>query len=169
MIKTLDGKTPVIDKSCYIAESGTVIGDVVIGKDSSVWFSAVIRGDLEAIRIGENTNIQDNATIHCDASHVVSIGNNVSVGHNAVVHGATIGDNVLIGMNSTVLNGAVIGSGCIIGAGAMVPERMQIPDNSLVVGVPAKILKPTTPEQVDYVIRNANNYRALSKKYLEED
>ena len=168
MISNLAGKTPEIHENNFVAKSSAVVGGVHTKKNVSIWFSAVLRGDFDSIYIDENTNIQDNATVHCDATHTVRIGKNVSVGHNAVIHGAVIGDNVLIGMNSTVLNGAVIGNNCIIGAGAMVPEGKVIPDNSLVVGVPAKVIKTTTEQQVEYVIRNANHYWALAEQYKAE-
>lgn len=168
MIKAYLGNSPKIHPSCFIAQGSVITGSVELEKDVSVWFSAVIRGDFDSIHIGENTNIQDNATVHCDHTHTVKIGKNVSVGHNAVIHGAQIGDNVLIGMNSTVLNGAVIGSNSIVGAGAMVPEGMVVPENSLVVGIPAKVIKQTSEKQVTYVIKNAQDYCALSKQYLAE-
>lgn len=166
MIRELSGKKPEIDNTCFIAESSAIVGNVVIQKNASVWFSAVIRGDFDSVEIGENSNVQDNASIHCDATYPVRIGKNVSIGHNAVIHGSTIGDNVLIGMNSTVLNSAEIGDNSIIGAGAVVPEGMKIPANSLVVGVPAKIIKSTTPQQVEHTIHNANLYHAIAKEYI---
>ena len=168
MIKSINGKTPVIDKTCCIVESGAVIGDVTIGEYSSVWFSGVVRGDFASITIADHTNVQDNATIHCDFIHPVTIGSYVSVGHNAVIHGATIGDNVIVGMNSTVLNGAVVGNNVIIGAGALVPERMVVPDNSLVVGVPGKVVKQLSEQQIAYIKRNAQNYCDMSVNYLRE-
>lgn len=168
MIKSVNGKTPVIDKTCCIVKSGTVLGDVKIGEYSSVWFSGVVRGDFDSITIADHTNIQDNATIHCDSVHPVNIGSYVSVGHNAVIHGATIGNNVIIGMNSTVLNGAVIGNNCIVGAGALVPENMIVPDNSLVVGIPGKVVKQLSEKQIAYIRQNAQNYCDMSVNYLNE-
>ena len=123
MILAYEGKTPVIDESVFIAEGGVVIGDAVLGAGSSVWFSAVVRADENKIRIGKGSNVQDNATIHCDAEYGVTIGDGVTVGHNAVLHGCTVGDGALIGMNAVVLDGAVIGKNCLVGAGALVTEN----------------------------------------------
>ncbi|MBR6779661.1 MAG: gamma carbonic anhydrase family protein, partial [Clostridia bacterium] len=119
MIKDFAGKTPEIDESVFVAENAAVIGDVKIGKGSSVWYSAVLRGDMRKIEIGENTNIQDNATVHVGMTDSTVIGNGVTVGHNALVHGATVKDNALIGMGSVVLDGAVIGENSIVAAGAV--------------------------------------------------
>ena len=168
MIKSINGKTPVIDKTCCIVKDCAVLGDVTIGEYSSVWFSGVVRGDFDSIAIADHTNIQDNATIHCDSIHPVTIGSYVSVGHNAVIHGATIGNNVIIGMNSTVLNGAVIGNNCIVGAGALVPENMIVPDNSLVVGIPGKVVKQLSDKQIAYIKQNAQNYCVMSVNYIRE-
>jgi carbonic anhydrase/acetyltransferase-like protein (isoleucine patch superfamily) len=164
------GKEPKISPKSYIAPNAAIIGDVEIADGVSVWFSVTIRGDINYIRIGENTNIQDNVVIHVD--HIekeedrelgigaVVIGKNVTIGHSAVIHACEIGDNTLVGMGAIILSGAKIGKNCIIGAGAVVKENDVIPDNSLVVGVPAKIIK-TLPSH------NAKKLEEHAKKYLE--
>lgn len=159
------GKEPRTDKDAFVAENAVLIGDVRVGKDSSVWFGAVIRGDDAAINIGCGTNIQDNAVLHCDPGHPLRIGNNVTIGHNATVHCTEVGDNTLIGMGATVLDGAVIGKNCIIGAGAVVKENAVIPDGTMMVGVPAKAVK-TLSEDAIAAMQRPSNYVALSKEYL---
>ena len=165
MIHKLGQKTPVIDKDAFIEESAHVIGDTVIEKDCSVWFGAVIRADFDKITIGKNSNVQDNCTLHSDEGFPIHIGENVTIGHNAVIHGCKINDNTIIGMNATVLNGAVIGKNCIIGAGAVVKEKAEIPDNSLVVGIPAKVIKELDEEAIKHLKNNADEYRELAKIY----
>ena len=129
-----------IHESVFIAESASVIGNVTMGRGSSVWFNAVVRGDMKPIVIGEEVNIQDCAVVHTDDQYGTNIGNGVTVGHGAIVHGATIGNDVLVGMGSIVLSGAVIGDNCIIGAGALVRQGMEVPPNSMVVGLPGRIV-----------------------------
>ena len=147
---------PKIDPSCYIASSATIIGDVTLEKNCSVYPNAVIRGDENTIKIGKRSNIQDCCVIHTDRNHTVNIGKYVTLGHGAIVHGATIEDECIIGMHATVLNGAKIGRGSIIGANALVTENMIVPENSLVVGVPGKVVK------------NDEKYREMAKKNAEE-
>lgn len=147
MIIPIEGHTPDVSQAAFVAENATVCGDVVLGKDSSVWFGAVMRAESEPMRIGTRTNIQDNVTVHIDNGFPVTIGNDVTVGHNAVVHGCTVEDGVLIGMGSTVLNGAVIGKGSVVAAGALVLEGAVVPPNSLVAGVPAKVKKTFAPRR----------------------
>ncbi|HEC81852.1 MAG TPA: gamma carbonic anhydrase family protein [Thermoplasmatales archaeon] len=147
---------PKIHSSCYIAPTAVIIGDVTIEKNCSVYPNAVIRGDENTIKIGECSNIQDCCVIHTDKHHTVNIGKHVTLGHGAVVHGATVEDECIIGMHATVLNGAEIGKGSIIGANALVTENMVVPENSLVVGVPGKVVK------------NDEKYREMAKKNAEE-
>lgn len=154
-------------ENVFIAPNATVIGNVSLGNDCSVWFGAVLRADSDSITIGHRTNIQDNAVIHVDPNEPASIGNDCIIGHLALVHGATIGNNVLVGMHSTVMNGAKVGNFCIIGANAMVPAGMQIPDYSMVVGTPAKIVKQLSPEHIRAVEKNADVYVELAKEYIE--
>jgi carbonic anhydrase/acetyltransferase-like protein (isoleucine patch superfamily) len=155
----------LVHATAFVAPNATVVGDVVIDEDSSVWFGAVLRGDVDKISIGKRSNVQDLAVIHCDPGYPCSIGDEVTVGHAAVVHGATIESNVLIGIRAVVLNGAHIGEGSIIGAGAVVTEGAQIPPGSLVVGVPGKVLRPTSDEQRQHITRNALNYVESGRVY----
>jgi len=140
-IYELDCKSPQLGEGAWIADSAQVIGDVELGPDASVWFGAVVRGDTETIRIGRNTNIQDLSVLHADLGKPLSIGDNVTVGHQVMLHGCTIGDNSLIGIQSVVLNGAKIGRNCIVGAGSVVTEGKEFPDNSLILGAPAKVVR----------------------------
>jgi carbonic anhydrase/acetyltransferase-like protein (isoleucine patch superfamily) len=133
MIIDFCGKAPDVSGASFIAENSSVIGDVILGKDASVWFGAVLRGDQSRIIVGEGSNVQDNCTVHSDKAHTVEIGKNVSIGHNAVLHGCTIGDGSLVGMGAVILNGAKIGKGCLVGAGALVTENKEFPDGSLII------------------------------------
>ena len=153
--------------SVVICHGAQVIGDVELGENVSVWHGAVIRGDVASIKIGNNSNVQDNCVVHCSKDFPTVIKDNVSVGHGAVVHGCILEDNVLIGMNATVLNGARIGKNSIVGAGAVVSEGKEFPENSLILGVPARVIKQLTPEQVNHIQENADNYVKLSKQYKE--
>ena len=165
MIKEFMGKTPDTKDASYIAENASVIGDTVLMNGSSVWFNAVLRADVDKIIIGENSNVQDNATVHCTGGYPVVVGKNVTIGHNAVVHGCTVGDNSLIGMNATVLDGAKIGKNSIVGAGALVTEHKEFPDNSLIIGVPAKAVKTLDENAVQSILNNASHYKALAEEY----
>jgi carbonic anhydrase/acetyltransferase-like protein (isoleucine patch superfamily) len=142
----------------FVAPSASVMGRVFLGKNVSVWFGAVIRGDVEDIKIGENSNIQDLSVLHADPGHPLEIGKNVTVGHKVILHGCSIGDNSLIGINSVILNGAKIGKNCLIGANSLVTEGMEIPDYSLVMGSPAKVKKELDPSMKDILIGSANHY-----------
>lgn len=152
-------------KNYFIAPTAAVMGDVYFGEGVSVWYGAVIRADVEKIVIGNYSNIQDTAVLHADPGDPTIIGESVTVGHGAIVHGASVGDGSLIGMRATVLNRASIGKGCIIGANALVTEGMQIPDYSLVVGVPAKIIRQLTPEQAEKLKKGAAHYVAMGQKH----
>lgn len=168
MLKSFKGKKPVISESCFVAENASVIGDVKIGAHSSVWFGAVIRGDYDNIVIGENSNVQDNAILHCSIDLPIKIGDNVSVGHGAIVHGATIEDNVLVGMGAVILDGAKIGENSLIGAGAVCTENMIVPRGSLVVGVPGKVIKNAEESNKTRNALNASEYLELAKEYTKE-
>ncbi len=157
---------PEIHKSTFVHETALVIGNVRIGKNCGVYPYAVIRGDENTIDIDDGTNVQDNCVIHCDVDHSVKIGKNVSLGHCSVIHGATIEDLCLIGINSTVLNGAKIGKGSIIGANALVTTDMIVPENSLVIGVPGKIIKQDIKFSKNN-LENANDYKRLSKQFKQ--
>lgn len=162
-------KTPVIEDSCFLADGCVIIGDVSLAKSVSVWFNAVLRGDTDKIVVGENSNIQDNATLHCTAGKPVTIGENVTVGHNAIVHGATIKDNVLIGMGAIILDGAVIGKNSIIGAGAIVTENKMIPANTLVIGIPGKVVKNLGETERQANLDSAARYVKLAKEYKDTE
>jgi len=169
LIKSVKGKTPKHGENCYFAENATIVGDVTMGNDCSVWFSAVIRGDVNSIKIGNKVNVQDGAVIHCTYEKAATtLGNNVSIGHNALVHGCTIHDNVLIGMGAIVMDGCVIEKNCLIAAGAVVLENTQIKSGSVYAGVPAKKVKELTPELFEgEVKRIANNYLMYSSWFKE--
>ncbi|HEY3417585.1 MAG TPA: gamma carbonic anhydrase family protein [Armatimonadota bacterium] len=153
------------DDSVFIAYTATVIGDVRLGLEASVWYGASVRGDIAPITIGDRSNVQDNASIHVDFGVPVYIGRDVTIGHNAVVHGATIEDEVLIGIGAVVLNHAVIGTGSIVAAGAVVREGMEVPPGSLVAGVPAKVIKEISPEQMEHIRENAQVYVACAEAH----
>ncbi len=167
LIKTIRGKTPVFGKDCYLAETATVIGDVIMGDHCSVWFNAVVRGDVHYIRIGNRVNIQDGAVIHCTFETApTTIGNNVSIAHKAIVHGCTIMDNVLIGMNAVVMDNAVIGENSIIAAGAVVLENIVVPPGSVYAGIPAKWIRAVNQQHTRELLdRISNNYIRYSRWY----
>lgn len=159
LILSVKGIAPQIDDTCFIAENATIVGDVVLGRDCSVWFTSVIRGDVNSIRIGERTNIQDGAVIHCTYQKApTTIGNNVSVGHRAIVHGCTIGDNTLIGMGAIVMDHAEVRDNCIIAAGAVVLENTICEPGCVYAGIPAKKVKELSPQQVENLRKTAQNY-----------
>ncbi|MGF7216707.1 carbonic anhydrase/acetyltransferase-like protein (isoleucine patch superfamily) [Spirosoma lacussanchae] len=159
LIKPVRGIEPQVGNNCWFADNATLIGDVTMGDDCTVWFNAVVRGDVNSIRIGNRTNIQDGAVIHCTyQKYATTIGNSVSIAHNAVVHGCTIEDRVLIGMGAIVMDGAVVGTGSIIAAGAIVTQHTVIPPGSIYAGNPARFLKAVSTEQAEIFDRTANNY-----------
>lgn len=169
LIKTLNGISPKWGEDCFFADNATLVGDVVMGDNCSVWFNAVVRGDVNFIRMGNFVNVQDGAVIHCTYKRgPVHIGNNVSIAHNAIVHACTIHDNVLVGMGAIILDGAVIESNCVIAAGAVVLENTIVSANTVWGGVPAKKLKDITPELKEGQIeRIAKNYKLYASWYKE--
>lgn len=171
LIKEVNGKYPQIPKDCYIAENATIVGDVKIGENCSVWFNAVIRGDVNTITIGNKVNIQDGAIIHCTyQKHPTTIGNNVSIGHNAIVHGCEIKDNVLIGMGAIVMDNCIIESNSIIAAGAVITQNTIVESGCIYAGVPAKKVKNI--DQSDFageIERISNNYVMYSSWFKESD
>jgi carbonic anhydrase/acetyltransferase-like protein (isoleucine patch superfamily) len=160
LIKTILGHTPSYGENCFFADNATLIGDVVMGDSCSVWFQAVVRGDVHRIRIGNRVNIQDGAVIHATYKTApTTIGNNVSIGHNAIVHGCTIHDNVLVGMGAIIMDDAVVESNCIIAAGAVVTKNTIVPSGTVFGGMPAKKIKDTSPELISgEIARIAKNY-----------
>jgi len=150
----------------FVAGNATVIGDITFGNQVGIWFGAVIRADRDRITIGDRSNIQDNCVVHTSKGFPVTIGNDVSVGHGAILHGCTIQNRVLIGMGAVVLNGAKVGDGSIIGAGAVITEGKEIPPNSVVVGVPGKIVKQTDADQQQHILNNAFSYVELAREYV---
>jgi len=159
LIQSIKGKSPQIPASCFLANNSTVVGEVNMGENCSVWYNAVIRGDVNRIDIGHDTNIQDGAIVHCTYQKAsTKIGNRVSIGHKAIVHGCTIHDDVLIGMGAIVMDHAVIESGSIIAAGAIVTAGKRVEANSIYAGIPAKKLKTTSKENLEMIKRTAKNY-----------
>ncbi len=168
MERSYKGKKPVVAENAFVAENAVLIGDVTLQKGANIWYSAVLRADENTIVIGENSNVQDNATVHVSKTCPVILGKNVTVGHNAIVHGCTIGDGTMIGMGACVLNGAVIGNNCLIGAGALIKEGQVIPDGSLCVGVPAKVIRQLDEKGKQHILDNAALYVSLAAEYKEE-
>jgi carbonic anhydrase/acetyltransferase-like protein (isoleucine patch superfamily) len=164
-IYELDGKAPQLGEGAWVADNATVIGDVVLGKNASVWFGVVIRGDTDRISIGANTNVQDLSVLHADEGVPLKIGDNVSLGHQVMLHGCTIGDNTLIGIQAVVLNNAKIGRNCIVGAGAVVTEGKEFPDNSLIVGAPAKVVRQLDESAMKKLAHNADHYVGNAQRY----
>ena len=154
-----------IDTTAYVHPTAVVLGDVTLGARVSVWPTAVLRGDSDTIVIGADSNVQDGAVIHVDEGIPTRVGNRVAIGHRAIVHGATIDDDVLIAMGAVLLNGVHVGSGSIIGAGAVLPEGKRIPENSLVIGVPGRIVRQTTNEERERIKRTVDAYLGLSEQY----
>lgn len=160
------GLQPNIDNSVFIAEGAKIIGDVSIEAYASIWFNTVLRGDVQPIRIGQHSNIQDNCTVHVWYEFPTVIGDYVTVGHGAILHGCTIANNCLIGMGAIILNYAEIGENCIIGAGALIPERKKIPPNSLVMGSPGKIIRQVSMEEIEAIRQSASAYVQDAKNYI---
>ena len=165
MIYSLDDMHVSFDGDCYIADNASVIGNVSLGVDASIWFNVVIRGDNDRIRIGEASNIQDGSVLHTDVGYSLDIGRGVTVGHKVMLHGCSIDDYSLIGINAVVLNGVKIGKHCIIGANSLVPENMEIPDGSLVMGSPARIKRQLTEEQKQLLEDSAQHYVENGRRF----
>lgn len=169
MVRTFQGFTPAIPTSCFIEETGIVIGDVIMGEDCSVWFHAVIRGDVNYIRIGNRTNVQDLCMLHVTHdTHPLIVGNDVTVGHKVVLHGCTIKDRVLVGMGAIIMDGAVIGEDSVVGAGALVTEDTIVPPKSLILGAPAKVKRPVTEKELAWIRESAENYVTYARQYLAD-
>ncbi|MGE0349958.1 gamma carbonic anhydrase family protein [Hydrogenophaga sp.] len=166
-IYELDGVAPRVADSAWVADSAQVMGNVVLAKDSSVWFGAVLRGDTETITVGRGSNIQDGSVLHADVGFPTTVGENVTVGHQVMLHGCTIGDESLIGIGATVLNGAKIGKHCLVGAGSLVTEGKTFPDGSMIMGSPARVVKTLTPEQIEGLRRSAGHYIENAARYRQ--
>ena len=164
-IYELDGMTPEIDDSAWVADSAQVIGQVKLGKDASIWFGTVLRGDSDLITVGEGSNIQDASVLHADAGVPLTVGCNVTVGHQVMLHGCTIGDESLIGIGAVVLNGAKIGKNCLVGAGSLVTEGKEFPDGSMILGSPAKVVKQLSAEQIEGLRRSARHYVENAQRF----
>ncbi|WP_181798226.1 gamma carbonic anhydrase family protein [Streptomyces sp. WELS2] len=167
LVVGIRGKEPQVDPEAFVAPTASVVGDVTLHEGASVWYGAVVRGDIEKITVGARANVQDNVTLHADPGYPVRIGERVSIGHNAVVHGATVEEDCLIGMGATVLNGAVIGAGSLVAAQALVPQGMVVPPGSLVAGVPAKVRRALSEEEREGVVLNGTLYADLAKEHRE--
>ena len=164
-IYELDGTAPRVAASAWVADSAQVMGNVVLGEDSSVWFGTVIRGDTETITIGRGSNIQDASVLHADIGKPLVVGENVTVGHQVMLHGCTIGDESLIGIGAIVLNGARIGKNCLVGAGSLVTEGKEFPDGSMIMGSPAKVVRQLTPEQIEGLRQSARHYMENARRF----
>lgn len=165
MIRDFKDFKPQIGRNSWISETATIIGNVKIGDNVGIWFGVVLRGDVAPIEIGNNTNIQDNTVVHSEVNYPTKIGNGVTIGHNSIIHGCEIGDDTLIGMGAIILNGAKIGKNCIIGAGSVITEGKIIEDNSLVLGVPGKVIRKVTEEEIKRIKENARAYIFLKESY----
>lgn len=163
-----DKRVDIAGDDYFVADNATVIGEVRLENNASVWFNAVVRGDCDLITVGENSNIQDGSVLHTDPGFPLTIGKNVTVGHKVMLHGCTIGDNSLIGINAVILNGARIGKNCLIGANSLVTENKEIPDGSLVMGSPARVVKSLSPEQQTALAESASHYVENFKRYKKE-
>lgn len=169
LIKEVRGKYPRIPDDCYIAENATIIGDVTLGAENSIWFNAVVRGDVHYIKTGNKVNIQDGAVIHCTyQKHPTVIGNNVSIGHNAIVHGCTIHDNVLVGMGAIIMDNCVVESNCIIAAGAVVTQNTRVESGTIYAGVPAKKVKDINASDFAGEIERISNNYVMYSSWLKE-
>lgn len=168
MIYRLGERTPDIDASAWIAPNATVIGNVRLEAESSLWFNVVMRGDNELMTVGRRSNIQDGTVLHSDIGIPLTIGEGVTVGHQAMIHGCTIGDNALIGIQAVVLNRAVIGRNCLIGAGSLIPEGKVIPDNSLVMGTPGKVVRELTAPEIQMLALSAAHYVENARRYRND-
>ncbi|WP_286266411.1 gamma carbonic anhydrase family protein [Thalassotalea atypica] len=167
MIYQLEDLSPNIADNCFIAPNATLIGDVTISAHVSIWFNVVIRADTDKVTIGKNSNIQDGSILHLDSGFPLTVGENVTVGHKVMLHGCSIGDNTLIGMNAVVLNGAKIGKNCVIGANALVTENMKVPDGHLVLGSPAKVIKPIDKKTIKQIEYGAQHYVENGQRYTK--
>jgi carbonic anhydrase/acetyltransferase-like protein (isoleucine patch superfamily) len=159
-------RVPSVHESAFVAPNASVIGSVVLSENTSVWFSATIRGDNDVIAVGKNSNVQEGAVLHTDPGMKLTVGENVTVGHQAMLHGCTIGDGSLIGIQAVILNGAVIGKSCLVGAGAVITENKVFPDRSLIIGAPARVARQLTDEDVERLLKSAQIYVERRANFL---
>lgn len=168
MLYPYKGTFPTLGEGVYVAPGARVIGNVTLGKDASVWFNAVVRGDASTVTVGEGTNIQDLTLVHCDAGFPAAIGRNVTVGHSCVIHGCTIGDDCLIGMGTTILNGAKLGDNCLVGAGSLITEGKEFPAGSVIMGRPAKVVREVGENELEKIRHGAKHYQDNARQYSSE-
>jgi carbonic anhydrase/acetyltransferase-like protein (isoleucine patch superfamily) len=169
MIRTFQGIRPTIAPTVFLDDTAVIIGDVVVGEDSSIWFHAVVRGDVHYIRIGARTNIQDLSMLHVTHdTHPLVVGDDVTVGHHVVLHGCTISNRVLVGMGAIIMDGAVIGEDCVVGAGTLVTEGTIVPPKSLILGSPGKVKRAVTDQELAWIRESADNYVTYSRRYLAD-
>lgn len=166
-IYELDGVAPQLAASAWVADSAQLIGQVTLAAEVSIWFGSVVRGDTDSITIGAGSNIQDTCVLHADAGQPLVVGERVTVGHQVTLHGCTIGDESLIGIGAVVLNGARIGKNCLVGAGSLVTEGKEFPDGSMIMGSPAKLVRPLTPEQIEGLRRSAAHYIDNARRFRD--
>jgi carbonic anhydrase/acetyltransferase-like protein (isoleucine patch superfamily) len=164
MVHAIGDKVPSVKGAKFLAWNAEIAGDVTLGEETSVWFSATVRGDMAAITVGRGTNVQDNATLHVDTDQPLSVGSGVTIGHNAILHGCTVGNDCLIGMAAVILNGAVIGDQSVVGAGALVTEGKQFPPRSLIVGSPAKVVRQVDDALLEKIRTNARTYIGMAQQ-----
>ena len=168
MVHTIKGQTPKIHESVFVAWNAEITGNVTIGEDSSVWFSASIRGDMNSVTIGKGSNVQDNCVIHTDSTRGAVIGDNVTVGHGAILHSCTIGNNTTVGMGAIVLDGAKVGANSMVAAGSVVPPGKEFPDGSMIMGSPAKVAREMRPEEIEGFAKNCQSYVEMGQLYRAE-
>lgn len=166
-LQPYQNRMPAVGQDVFIAPGAQVIGDVELKDGVSIWHNAVLRGDEAKITVGRDSNVQDNSTLHCDKGQELTVGENVTVGHNAILHSCTVGDGSLIGMGAILLNGVVVGKSCLIAAGALLTPRTIVPDNSMVMGSPAKVKRELSPEEIKGMLDNAAEYVSLGREYRE--
>lgn len=169
LVRPHGGKAPSIDPTAVAVEGSTVVGDVVVGPESSIWFGAVVRGDVNAVRIGARTNVQDQTVVHVTGgTHPTVVGDDVTIGHRVVLHGCTVHDRCLIGIGAIVLDGAVVGPDAMVGAGALVPPGLVVPPRTLVLGAPAKVRRELTAAELEHLLASARRYADLAARYRRE-
>jgi carbonic anhydrase/acetyltransferase-like protein (isoleucine patch superfamily) len=164
-VYALDDLTPQVDARAWVAQSAQIIGQVELAADVGIWFGCVVRGDVERIRIGAGSNVQDLSVLHADPGAPLTLGERVTVGHRVILHGCTVGDEAMIGMGATILNHARIGSHCLVGANALITEGKTFPDGSMILGAPARVVRPLTAEEIEWLARSAQHYIGSARRF----